>query len=114
MQRPGVVRCTATLTSVGTSVVTGTFTPAPPVRGKLLFVDVSFSGPATQVAIARVRETVGGSIRLEYIGETAAFKDAPNGVPYAVSGPNQLKAQASTDDGSSASTVTITVDIEVN
>lgn len=113
MNRSSIVRCTATLTNVGTSVITGTFTPSPPTRGKIIFVDLDFSGAATEVTLLRVRETAAGSIRLEYVNEAAAFKDAPGGVPYSVSTPSNLKAQATTDDVGATSTVTLIVDIEV-
>lgn len=110
MQRSGVVRCTATLTGVGTSLVQDDFTPAPPKRGKVLYVDVSFSGPATKISTLNLREEAAGSIRVQYSEESSAFKDALSGVPYSAV---DLKAEASTDDGTSASTVTVVVDIEV-
>ncbi len=112
MQRSGVIRCIANLTNVGTSVVTGTFTPNPPVRGKIIFFDLSFTGAATQVTLAQIREGTGGSIRLAYTNEAAAFQDSPTS-PYSVSTPSNLKAQATTDDVGATSGVSIIVDIEV-
>lgn len=110
MQRSGVVRCTATLTGVGTSVSQEEFTPSPPKRGKILFVDVSFTGPATKIDTLNIREGVLGSIRVKYADETEGFLEAPGGIPYESA---NLKAQVSTDDGTSATTVTVTLDIEV-
>lgn len=114
MNRPSIVRCTATLTNVGTTIITTTFSPNPPINGKIIFVDATFSGPATEISILRIREQLAGSIRVEYTAESADFKDSPGEVPYAVSAPSQLKAQASTDDVGATSTVTLIADIEVN
>lgn len=110
MQRSGVVRCTATLTGVGTILAQEEFTPTPPKRGKISFVDVSFSGPATKIDTLNLREGTLGSIRLKYGDETEGFSEAPGGVPYESM---NLKAQVSTDDGTSSSTVTVVIDVEV-
>ena len=110
MQRPGTVRCTATLTGVGTTPSQEEFTPTPPKRGKLLFLDISFSGPASEIVTLSVREGALGSIRAQYQNESEDFKDAPGGIPY---DSVNLKVQVVTDDGTSSTTVTVVADIEV-
>ena len=110
MNERGVIRCTCSLTLVGTSLVSGTFTPTPPKNGKIIRLEVVYTAPATEISDLIIREGLAGDVRISYANETDNFVDAPGATPYSST---ELTAQASTDDGTSASNVEVTLDIEV-
>lgn len=112
MNRRGVVRCTCSLNSVGTTVVYGTPSPTPPKKGRILYVSASFGGAATKISSLIFDEGSGNNPRVSYTDELVDFSDSPGDVPYSTA---NFRVGASTDDVGvpATSTVSVVIDIEV-
>jgi hypothetical protein len=84
----------------------------PPVRGKILRINVvKVGGPATFVTF-RFKETGGGPVRLEFTAEPFPVDKQPLPVSYQVPTPSDLIMEVETDDGTGSTDLDFFVDIE--